>query len=60
MDPLLDNSSNLDVTLNGTATLADMDGNGTVDEIERGETIGDVAGSTEPMTVDWTAIYGGL
>ncbi len=54
--PLEDFSATLDLDLSGRATLVDGDGNGFADQIDEGVTTGQLAGSTEPVRVEWSGV----
>ena len=55
-EPLQEIDVKLDIQLAGTATLVDGDANSVTDQIDDGATTGALAGSTEPVTVQWSAV----
>lgn len=54
--PLEGLTSNLDIELAGTAKLVDGDSNGITDQIDDGNTTGQLSGSSEPVVVEWSAV----
>jgi hypothetical protein len=59
VDPIINQSIVLDVTLSGNATLVDTTSDGYANEMKDGVTTGVVDGSSAPILVEWEATLAG-